>query len=118
MRDARDRMGRGMQQCIQDCRDCQDMCAGAVQHCLRIGGMHAEAGNIRALADCAEACQTAGNFMSRESGMSARACALAAEACGACGAGCEKFAGDEEMRATAQACRRCEQSCRELAAGA
>lgn len=118
MRDTRDRMGRGMQQCIQDCRDCQDACAQTIQHCLRKGGMHAEARHIRLLADCAEICQTAGNFMARESDQHPRVCGICAQICELCAASCEGFSGDEEMRACAQACRRCAESCKEMAAHA
>lgn len=115
MRDARDRLGKGMDRCVLDCRECQDACTRTVQHCLRTGGLHAEARHIRLLSDCAELCQTAGNFVSRTSDHHAAVCALCAAVCEACAASCERI-GDEAMRACAAACRRCAQSCREVAA--
>jgi hypothetical protein len=115
MRDARDRLGRGMTQCIHDCRDCQDSCARTVQHCLRKGGMHAEVRHIRLLSDCAEICQTAGNFMSRSSDHHPAVCSLCAAICEACAESCERIeSGDDEMKSCAAACRRCAQSCREM----
>jgi hypothetical protein len=78
--------------------------------------MHAEAGHIQALLDCAEACQNSANFMLRNSPLHPQACALCAEACRRCAESCEKMGNDAQMQACAQACRRCEASCRKMAA--
>ncbi|MEX2217946.1 MAG: four-helix bundle copper-binding protein [Phycisphaerales bacterium] len=115
MRDARDRMGKGMGQTILDCHECSDACRRCLQHCLRTGGMHAEARHIRALCDCAEACQFAASFLGRESEHSVRASAICAEACDACALSCERVPDDEEMRHCAATCRRCAHSCRDMA---
>jgi len=115
MRDARDRMGRGSHQTIHDCHEATDACRHCVQHCLRQGGLHAEARHIRTLCDCAEACAFAASFLARESDHAVRACSICAEACDACALSCERVPDDEEMRACAQTCRRCAGSCREMA---
>jgi hypothetical protein len=115
MRDARDRMGKGAGQAIADCHECTDACLHCIQHCLRSGGMHAEARHIRVLCDCSEACRFAGSFMARESDHAVRACSICAEVCDACAASCERIPGDQEMEACAKTCRRCAQSCRDMA---
>jgi len=56
-----------MNQCIQDCIRCHQVCIETINHCLQKGGKHAAAEHIRTLADCAEICQTSANFMLRNS---------------------------------------------------
>ena len=105
-----------MQRCIQECRNCASICLETVQHCLKLGGKHAEPAHIRMLMDCAEICQTSANFMLRGSPLHARACALCADACDRCAESCESTAdGDEQMQRCADECRRCAESCREMA---
>jgi len=115
MQDSRDRMGRGMTRCIHDCHDCQDACTATAQHCLRKGGMHAEARHLRLLADCAEICQTAANFMARASDHHHAICSICSIICEACAESCERIGGDEEMKSCAAMCRRCAESCKETA---
>src|SRR2546421_9402747 len=111
MQDSRDRMGRGMTRCIHDCHDCQDACTATAQHCLRKGGMHAEARHLRLLADCAEICQTAANFMARASDHHHAICSICSVICEACAESCERVGGDEEMRSCAAMWRRWAESC-------
>ena len=47
--------------------DCHDICLQTVSHCLEKGGDHARTEHVTLLLDCAEICQTAANFMLRNS---------------------------------------------------
>jgi hypothetical protein len=103
-----------MQQCIDDCTQCHDICLETVNHCLQMGGKHAEAGHIRLMLDCAEICQTSANFMLRRSEVHGRTCGVCAEVCRRCAEDCERFSDDEQMTACAEMCRRCSSSCEEM----
>lgn len=104
-----------MQQCIDDCLDCHSICLETLNHCLQMGGKHAEAGHVRLLLDCAEICQTGANFMLRDSQLHSRTCGVCAEACLRCAEDCERFRDDDQMTACAEVCRRCAASCQEMA---
>lgn len=108
-------MSAEMQECIQNCTDCHTSCLQTAQHCLQMGGKHAEANHIRMLLDCAEICQTSANFMTRMSQFHGRTCGACAEICEACAKDCDRFADDQTMRACADMCRRCSDSCRRMA---
>lgn len=106
-----------MEACIRDCTECARVCAETVDHCLRMGGKHAEASHIKRLLDCAQSCQLSVELMSRGSEMAARMCALCAEFCDACAEDCERIAdGDRVMLRCAEVCRRCAASCRAMGA--
>lgn len=105
-----------MQECIQNCLACHATCTETAVHCLMMGGEHAAVPHQKLLADCAQACLTAADFMLRMSDYHARYCGVCAAVCRACGEDCERLAGpDETMRRCVEACRRCEQSCRRMA---
>ena len=105
-----------MQECIQNCDDCRDLCLATVTHCLDMGGQHASSTHIRTLLDCAEICQTSANFMLRGSDMHGQTCGVCASACERCADECESMAdGDEQMLACAKACRTCAESCSQMA---
>lgn len=91
--------------------DCHDICLQTVSHCLDKGGTE----HVTLLLDCAEICQTAANFMLRNSELHSRVCAVCAEVCDRCAEDCEFAADDDMMRQCAQACRRCAEACREMA---
>ena len=94
------------------------MCVETVQHCLQMGGKHANLSHIRLLLDCAEICQTSANFMMRGSDLHPRTCELCAEVCEQCAEDCERIgsAGDETMARCADLCRRCGEFCRKMVA--
>jgi hypothetical protein len=107
-----------MQDCITTCSDCHDVCLATIEHCLGRGGEHASPDHIRALADCAQACDVSRDFMLRGSQLHHRYCGACAEACERCAESCERIGGDDEaMRHCAETCRRCARSCREMAGG-
>lgn len=105
-----------MQQCIQECTNCHQVCVHTMQHCLQKGGQHAQADHIRGLADCAQICATSADFMLRGSQLHKGTCGVCAEACEQCASSCEQMNDDQVMQQCIDACRRCAQSCREMAA--
>jgi len=111
-------MSQQMQNCIQECTNCHNVCLQTITHCLQMGGRHAEPGHIRLLMDCAEICQTSANFMLRMSDLHGETCGACAVVCERCAEDCERFTDDPVMQQCAETCRRCAQSCREMAAAA
>ncbi len=110
-------MSPNMKQCIQNCLDCHRLCTHTTQHCLEMGGAHAEASHVRTMQDCAQACITCADFMLRISPLHPRYCGICADACQKCAEECERLGGnDETMKECAMACRKCEESCREMSA--
>ena len=107
-----------MQQCIQNCRDCQRICMLTITHCFAQGGEMCEATHIRLLMDCAEICQASANFMLRASDLHPYTCAVCAQVCEQCKAACERYGDSQQMRLCADACQRCADSCHYMAESA
>ena len=105
-----------MRACIQDCTDCHNVCLETIDHCLQLGGPHAEASHIRLLLDCAQICAASADFMLRGSDLHGRTCGVCADVCERCAESCERFGDDDQMRRCAALCRRCADSCRRMAA--
>lgn len=108
-------MTKEMQQCIEYCLSCYSSCVHTAQHCLELGGKHAEPGHIRLMNDCAELCRTSAGFMLRGSPFHGRICAACAEVCRACERDCHTMDEDAMMQRCADACRRCAESCERMA---
>lgn len=108
-------MGEQMQSCISACNTCSAVCLETIQHCLKMGGKHAEQSHIRMLMDCAEICQTSANYMLRGSELHGLTCGVCAEICQRCADDCAQFGDDQMMQRCADACRLCAQSCKEMA---
>lgn len=102
-----------VKECIDACSDCHEVCVATVDHCLKMGGRHAEAGHVRLLLDCAEICETSANFMLRGSDAQMEVCSLCADIGEACAKSCDALGGPE-MEKCAEACRRCAESCRRM----
>jgi hypothetical protein len=115
MREHHGQQSPEMQQCIQNCLDCHSICLQTIQHCLAMGGKHAEPSHIRLLMDCAEICQTSANFMLRGSNLHGRTCGVCAEVCARCAEDCARMGEDSLMQQCAEACRRCADSCQRMA---
>ena len=105
-----------MRECIDNCLRCYAICLETAQHCLMLGGKHAEPQHIRLMLDCAKICQTSAEFMLGGSQYHGRTCAVCAELCRACAKDCDSMAdGDETMQQCADICRRCAESCQRMA---
>ena len=98
---------------------CRDACAACAQgclqtlyqHCLMMGGEHVAAEHVTTMADCAQICQTAADFMTRGSRLHAEVCTACAAICTACAEDCREMEG---MESCAAACERCAASCQEM----
>ena len=104
-----------LERCIDLCQACQKACLETMLYCLGRGGAHADADHIRLLADCAEICQTAANFMLRESPLHGAVCAVCAEVCDQCAVACDTFTDEGRLEHCAQICRKCAASCEAMA---
>ncbi|CAN5706634.1 four-helix bundle copper-binding protein [soil metagenome] len=106
-----------MRECIANCTECHTICVETANHCLQMGGEHADASHIRELLDCAQACAISADFMLRGSQLHAGTCGVCADACERCAESCELIGGNDElMQRCAEICRRCAESCRRMAA--
>lgn len=102
------------QTCITTCWDCRNECHETLfNHCLVEGGKHVEQEHVKLMTDCIQICQTAADFMTRQSPLHASVCAACADVCEACAKSCEAIGG-EHMKLCAGTCRRCAQSCRDM----
>lgn len=106
----------GVEECIENCLECFQVCTRLVPHCLQMGGPHAEAEHIGLLINCATLCETAAKFMMTESEFHREVCRVCAKVCLACADDCEKIAEDDAMmKECVQRCRDCAESCEKMA---
>jgi hypothetical protein len=105
-----------MENCIKLCWECRDVCQDTLyNHILERGDEHIDAGNIRLLTDCIQACQIAADFMRRNSQFHSSECAACADICEACAKSCEAMGKEHTtLQRCAEICRRCAESCREM----
>ena len=108
-------MDTRMQECIDQCHSCEEICLESVTHCLHKGGKHAQPDHVSLLLACAEICSTSARFMLLGSEHHVRTCEVCAEVCEACAADCEAMSDDDQMRRCAEICRQCAESCRAMA---
>lgn len=108
-------MKQDVQHCIQECIECHRICQDTIHYCLQQGGEHAEPDHVRLLLDCAQICQTAADFMMRNSDLHPVICEACAEVCQQCFESCDQFDHDAPMRTCAEACRRCAEACQQIA---
>lgn len=107
-----------MQDCLQNCIASHALCIETAQHCLRLGGPHADVKHQRLLMDCAQICQTSADFMLRTSHYHHLTCGVCAEICKACAEDCQEMdPEDPMMRRCGEACKRCAESCERMAQG-
>jgi hypothetical protein len=65
--EALEHLDDAMRECIANCADCHDACTATVAHRLARGGELADPELVRALLDCAQACDTSRDMMLRDS---------------------------------------------------
>ena len=103
-----------MQNCITQCWQCRHICQETLfNHCLIEGGSHLEANHVKLMTDCIQICQTAADFMTRNSEMHKAICEACAKICEACAKSCEEI-DDETMEKCAMICRKCAKTCYEM----
>jgi hypothetical protein len=108
-----------MSDCIANCRDCWQRCMETVQHCLTMGGKHAEQQHIALMLTCARMCATSAEAMMLGTAQHAETCRACAALCRACAQDCRRVgAGDDEMQRCAQTCEQCADSCERMAKAA
>jgi len=100
-----------IEQCVQDCLNCNTICLQTAKNCQKAGGDHAKPEHISMLLDCAEMCLTAAHFMQHNSPMHGYVCQTCAQVCNHCAGECEQM-GDTDC---ANACRNCAWSCEQIA---
>lgn len=101
MDDSHQHHHEAMSRCIELCGECHRSCLGAA-----VSGQ-ADSDHQGLLLDCAEMCQTAADFMSRNSPLHGYACGLCAHVCKVCHDRCAQ--GDLER--IGEICARCADSC-------
>lgn len=104
-----------MQECINKCTVCHEMCTKTLQHCLRKGERHATPEQIGPLLDCAQICRTTADFMLRGSILHVVCCQACAVVCDRSADACESITSDPQMTNCAEICAICARSCREMA---
>ena len=101
-----------MARCIAACNECNRVCLQHIEHCLTLGGAHAEPAHISMLLTCASVCRTASELMSLDSEWYSTMCDLCGQVCDECADECEEL-GD--MESCVAACLDCADACREVA---
>jgi hypothetical protein len=101
--------------CADLCQATHRACIETMLYCLRHAGAYADADHIRLLADCAQMCQTAADFMLRGSPLHGAVCAVCAEVCDQCAVECDAFGDEGRLEACARLCRQCAASCENMA---
>ena len=107
-----------MQDCIDKCAMCHQICIEAIVHCLERRSEEASLIQVRALQDCTQICQTLVDFMLRESDLYTKVCAVCADVCEKGAEACASSPADPVMRACGDACRKCVTACQRVAGGA
>ena len=101
---------QAMNECIENCSQCERICLETTNYCLGEGEEHADAAHIALLAACADICGTSARTMLRGAAVHTAVCKACAEVCRECAASCDGF-DDAEMERCAEICRRCARSC-------
>jgi hypothetical protein len=112
--DNRVTIASSMQECIQNCTNCYQICSSLILHCLQKGGAHAEVEHIRLLEDCARICNLSADFMIRHSQFHSKTCEVCSVICTGCAKNCESMADDPLMATCAAICHKCADSCKEM----
>jgi hypothetical protein len=104
-----------MEQCIENCRNCEATCISTLQYCLKAGGVHLNSDHVTALQDCTTMCRTSADLMLRGSSLVGDVCGVCSQACTTCAESCDAISGDATMAQCAETCRTCADSCASMA---
>jgi hypothetical protein len=99
-----------IQQCIQDCLNCQQVCSQTADADQQSGGDHAKPEHVQMLQDCAELCMTTAHFLQHGSALGGYLCQATAQVTDICSNECDQM-GDTDC---ANACRNASWSCNQL----
>jgi hypothetical protein len=102
-------------ECINACTGCQNVCLQTRDHCIGLGGEHANADLLRLLSDCERICRLSADYSLGRSTFSMQSCSLCADVCDACAAACAAFTKDNVMHDCATACTQCADTCARMA---
>ena len=107
--------------CIEECLDCSASCTACADASLGESELAELRRCIRLNLDCADACETTGRIVTRQTSPDRRVIRAIVEACAvacfACAEECERHAAHHEhCRVCATVCRRCKQACDDLVA--
>lgn len=101
--------------CIAECMECHRVCMETLTHCFSEGKSYVEATHLQLLLDCSQICQTATDFMIRQSDLVCRTCEIAAYVCEKTSVSCERWASsDPQMKRCMEVCSRCGECCRKV----
>lgn len=104
-----------MQECMNNCQECKEVCEETLTHMLMRGGDHMDPEHIRLMLDCIQICQTSADFLRRQSSYHIYTCKACAEICEACAESCEDMGKEHTtLQECADVCYRCAESCREM----
>lgn len=95
--------------------NCHRVCMETAMYCLRMGGEHASAVNIRTLTDCADMCRTTIELRNTYGNIPNRTYDLCAEMCERSVQVCATFNHDRVMLLCLDACRHSAAYCRQKA---
>jgi hypothetical protein len=105
-----------MAKCIAACAECINQCETCFVHCTNLvaSGKKEHVPTLKSCVDCGDLCAIAAKIMSRDGALIGPSCEGCAKGCDACASACEKFPGDDHMKACAKACRDCSKACHEM----
>lgn len=113
-----------MQQCIDACVACAQICDRCADDMIGMAGggkhdQHLQQLCIRLCQDCADICALSTRWMSRLSPSAESLCRACSDICDRCAEVCERHASHHPLcRTCAEECRRCAGICREMASAA
>ncbi len=108
-------LSQEMQECIQKCLDCHNICLKTFNDCVRQGGELREDRCIRLLISCADMCRTTASFAFRGFQLYERVCLICAEVCELCVGELDRMPGDA-LKACAEICSQCAECCKQIPA--
>ncbi|MBI4496808.1 MAG: four-helix bundle copper-binding protein [Chloroflexi bacterium] len=89
----------GLEECINSCWQ-------TLSYCLDKGGQHVQANHMRLLMDCAEICETADDYLMRNSAITGRITPIVADVCERTAQSLNQFRDDPQMQNCVDACQR------------
>jgi len=100
--------------CLKNLSKCRDVALELGTYCLIEGGPYAERDVLNAVADCAEICGQAQEFIHRGSEYRVQLSHLCAEVCDDAADQCSRFSDDERMLYASMVIRDCAVVCRDM----